>query len=76
MDDKKTEMPDYEDGLTEEDISLAKERFVTTANTSEVTLTPQCVGCKNNGGIYRCSAYGKKPDQYISNQFPCPKRSE
>ncbi len=61
------------EGLTEEEIQ-AKKRFDTTPETTEVILTPQCVDCIHNGGIYDCAVLGEKPEEYIMNQTACPKR--
>ncbi len=61
------------DGLTEDDIE-AKKRFDTTPETTEVFMTPQCVDCIHNGGLYDCDVLGEKPEEYITNQTTCPKR--
>ncbi len=62
-------------GLSQEDIE-AKKRFDTTPETTEVFLTPQCVGCVHNGGLYNCAVLDEKPEEYITNQTACPKRED
>ncbi len=79
MADKKPESDDFEidlkdAGSVKDDEELAMQRFVTREETSEVILRPQCVGCVHNGGIMNCDAFGKKPQEYISNTGRCPKR--
>lgn len=58
----------------EEEEALAKDRFMATSDTSQVVLTPQCVSCVHNQGLFQCDVFVKKPEQYMSNLKDCPER--
>lgn len=42
--------------------------------SSVVLHTPQCVGCANNQGGFRCSVFVRKPEELLMNQADCPAR--
>lgn len=45
-------------------------------SASVVTHTPQCIGCSNNLGCFRCAVFIEIPEYLLSNETQCPARKE
>ncbi len=62
----------YEEDF-KEDYEVERERFTAQAENSEIIIRPQCIDCRWNEGIEKCSAFGEKPGEYLANISKCPK---
>ena len=62
--------------LTEEELEITRQRYVTDDSTTRILRVPQCVGCKHNMGMELCAALSMKPDIYITNTETCVMREE
>ena len=74
MDENQEERIEYE--IPDNDEELARERFVSNAENTEVFLIPQCVNCAHNKGLLSCAVYVQKPEEYMSNEADCPEFEE
>lgn len=49
-----------------------EDRFKLKAEELEITLRPQCLGCKYSQGLNACGKFGEKPKIYRENKAECP----
>ena len=51
------------------------DRYYAKGENTYVILNPQCVECRWNEGLDKCSVYGTKPADHLANIIDCPKRA-